>query len=570
MDEAGRSALGRWLIVTMALVLLAMAAASAQATPVTDGHDHVHQDGPVGKAVSASLLASSTAAGLPDRTEPTLVERFSPELAHAEVPEDVHGLANGCWAIQSLASGGWVERSGDGFATSAATADDAEPFFFKPTELAHYMIYGTAEDFLAIDPGFIDELPDPSDINGLLGPFDIDDLVGPDGGGIHQAAEPSPLADWQVVMADDGFSLVAVAGAELVDDGGTLTSGADGTGFTFQLVDGCAEFPEITVNIDGPPMGGENDWVETRGYAETHLHGMAFQFVGGKGRCGKPWHRYGVAYALVDCPDHEPGGSGAIMEQVLSGDNPGTPHDTTGWPDFGYWPRYNSLTHEQVYWKWLERAWRGGLRLMVNLLVENQALCQVYQPITLVLDPTDPVEAFNCNEMDSVRAQRAYMDALQNYIDAQYGGPGEGWYRIVSDPFEARRVVNEGKLAVVPGIEISLLFNCEENLTTESTCTEEEIDAQLAEVMEMGVSQMEIVNKFDNGLSGVKGDGGTTGVLVNGGQFIALQTFWDMRQCPADQPEHEHDNSPNSLPVVHDAFPPEQQDVIFGAIAEVA
>ena len=50
--------------------------------------------------------------------------------------------------------------------------------------------------------------------------------------------------------------------------------------------------------------------------------------------------------------------------------------------------------------------------------------------------------------------------ALQDYIDAQYGGPGKGWFRIVRTPFEARRVINEGKLAVVLGIEVSEPFNC--------------------------------------------------------------------------------------------------------------
>ena len=569
--RVGNSAtLGRWMVVTLSLVLSAMAVTPLQAH-ADDGHKaHVHDvPGQVAKAVAGGLIAAA-GADVPDRTEPTLVERYTLEQPRAQVPQDVYALANGCYAIQSLATGGWVERAGNGFAATASTPDAAESFFFKATDLAHYMIYGTDADWLAIDPGLLGELPDPSDVNALLGPFDLPDLIGPDGGGIHQADEPSPLADWKLIELDDGFRLKSIAGPELIDDGGTLSSGAPGTDVTFRLVDGCAEFPEVTVNIDGAPMGGENQWVESRGYADLHLHGMAFQFIGGEGRCGRPWHRYGVAYALVDCPDHEPGGRGAIMEQILSGDAPGTAHDTTGWPDFGYWPRYNSLTHEQGYWKWLERAWRGGLRLMVNLLVENQALCQVYQPVTLVLEPSDPAEAFNCNEMDSVRAQRAYMQALQDYIDAQNGGPGEGWYRIVDDPFEARQVINEGRLAVVPGIEISLLFNCEESVTTESTCTEEEIDAQLAEVIDMGVSQMEIVNKFDNGLSGVKGDGGTTGILVNGGQFIALQTFWDMRQCPEGQPEDEHDHSPSSLPVLNEAFPPEQQDVIFGAALEAA
>ena len=119
---------------------------------------------------------------------------------------------------------------------------------------------------------------------------------------------------------------------------------------------------------------------------------------------------------------------------------PGTPHATDGWPTFSYWPRYNSLTHEQIYYKWLERAWRGGLRMFTNLLVDNHALCTIY-----------PLKKNSCNEMDGVRLEAKRIHELERYIDAQSGGPGEGWFRIVTDPFQARRTINEGKLAVVPG-----------------------------------------------------------------------------------------------------------------------
>ncbi len=51
---------------------------------------------------------------------------------------------------------------------------------------------------------------------------------------------------------------------------------------------------------------------------------------------------------------------------------------TEGWPSFAGWPRDESQTHEGTYWKWIERAWRSGLRIMVNDLVENRALCELY------------------------------------------------------------------------------------------------------------------------------------------------------------------------------------------------
>ncbi len=170
--------------------------------------------------------------------------------------------------------------------------------------------------------------------------------------------------------------------------------------------------------------------------------------------CGRPWHPYGVTAALVDCPDHTlTAGAGAVVENFLKGGVPVAPHDTVGWPTFKDWPAPNSLTHEGTYYKWLERSWRGGQRILVNLLVENNQLCTIY-----------PLKRNSCDDMTSMRLQAADMRKLERYIDAQNGGPGKGWYRIVTDPFEARKVINQGKLAVVMGMETSVPFGCSTKL----------------------------------------------------------------------------------------------------------
>ena len=56
--------------------------------------------------------------------------------------------------------------------------------------------------------------------------------------------------------------------------------------------------------------------------------------------------------------------------------------------------------------------------------------------------------------------QAKYMHEFERYVDAQHGGPGKGWYRIVKNPFQARNVINQGKLAVVMGIETTIPFDC--------------------------------------------------------------------------------------------------------------
>ena len=71
----------------------------------------------------------------------------------------------------------------------------------------------------------------------------------------------------------------------------------------------------------------------------------------------------------------------------------------------------------------------------------------------------------------------------------------------MTDPFEAREVINDGKLAVVLGIEISKLFDCGVyNDRPDPGATAGQIDRQLDEVYKLGVRDMELVNKFDNAL----------------------------------------------------------------------
>ncbi|WP_110181134.1 peptidase [Nocardioides solisilvae] len=332
------------------------------------------------------------------------------------------------------------------------------------------------------------------------------------------------------------------------------------TSFQPRLTTGCSDFPEAEVNVTGDPHAGVTPYQEVRGYVDAHTHGMAFEFLGGMVHCGRPWHELGPEHALKDCVDHTlTGGKGALLESVLSG---GAGHDPVGWPTFKDWPAPDSLTHEGTYYKWLERAWRGGQRLFVNLLTENNKLCELY-----------PLKRNSCDDMDSVRLQAQGMFALQDYVDAQHGGPGKGWYRIVTSPWQAREVINAGKLAVVMGIETSVPFGCTFKRISvagdQPACDPASIDRQLDEMHRLGVRQMELVNKFDNALSGVAGDAGATGVVVNAANFLETGSFWDMRHCePADGESADKTQlALGQLP--GNEVTNQQQDALFGAIGQL-
>ncbi len=443
-------------------------------------------------------------------------------------PADRYAMANGCYTL-STTSGRHVRRAGDRFEVRRGSRGRATRFFFKPTDLGRYLVYGGPRQFLA----------------------------GSDG--VAYDAGPSTDAVWTVrstrrTRRAATFSL-SVRGRPLVVPGGRrLALGRTADRFVLQRAKGCRGYPESQIDIEGRPHAGVSSFQEVRGYVDAHTHGMAFEFLGGQAHCGRPWHPYGVAFALRDCADHTAtGGYGAALETVLSGE-PG--HDPVGWPTFKDWPAPASLTHEGTYYRWLERSWRGGQRLFVNLLVENNQLCQLY-----------PLKRNSCDDMDSIRLQARDMYKFQDYIDAQSGGPGRGFYRIVRSPWEARRVINQGKMAVVMGIETSVPFGCTFKAVAGSdrpACSAASIDRQLSEMHRLGVRQMELVNKFDNALAGVAGDAGSTGVAVNSANFLETGTFWDMKHCePADG--ESSDRTQLAFPEIS----ADQQDALFGAIGQL-
>lgn len=426
---------------------------------------------------------------------------LSAPVAHAAEDEARYALVHGCYALKSLSKDKFVSKGGDDYALTA-DAGQAEAFRMQATALGRYLLYGKAADFLTAD--------------------------GP-------AAEPSPAADFRVDVADGAYRLTlpdAGDGTLVATDGGVaLGAAGNESRFDFVKADGCAVYPEIETNVSGEPLKAPTSYGEVRGLIDLHMHHMAYEFLGGSIHCGRPWHRYGVAYALPDCAQDDPlaGIENTASDFVLGGGRGAA--DPKGWPTFNAWPNHESLTYEQSYWKWIERAWRGGLRVFVNLLVDNEVLCEVL-----------PVKRNPCNDMNSVRLQNRRMEELQDYIDAQFGGPGKGFYRIVTSPFEARKVISEGKLAVVKGIEVSRLFDCG-IVNDVPDCDRARIDKQLQDVYDMGVRSMEIVNKFDNAFAGVAGDTGATGAVVGQGNKYKTGNYWRMETCTNDGHAHDRDQT---------------------------
>ncbi|MEM2890662.1 MAG: membrane dipeptidase, partial [Candidatus Hadarchaeum sp.] len=203
---------------------------------------------------------------------------------------------------------------------------------------------------------------------------------------------------------------------------------------------------------------------ELRGFADIHNHQFANLAFGGKIVVGQAYGPISEALSpSLDRGNHGPEHirdflGGLMTERVCPPSVPvlellGAPYSNDGYSSFSGWPNFWEVTHQKVYQDWLFRAVQGGLRLMVMLAVDSPTLCHSANN-----------DGRDCdNEMATIDLQINAAYAMQEYIDQLSGGSGRGWYRIVTTPAEARRVIRQGKLAVVLGIETAHLFNCKSN-----------------------------------------------------------------------------------------------------------
>lgn len=231
----------------------------------------------------------------------------------------------------------------------------------------------------------------------------------------------------------------------------------------------------VSVKVPYPPVVG---------FADTHAHQFANLAFGGLLFWGQP---YGpIDTALQWCTAaHGAGGVGDVLGNAL---RMTAGHLVGGHPQFDGWPTWNTLNHQQMYSDWLYRAFQGGLRLMVMHAVNNQVLCGL----------VNTAPGRTCDDMEAVGLQINGAKAMEQYIDAQSGGAGKGWYRIAYTPEQAREIIRGGKLAVVLGVEVDNLFGCRLN----GPCTNASVRNALQTYYNLGVRHVFPIHFANNAFGG--------------------------------------------------------------------
>ncbi|MFN8642346.1 MAG: hypothetical protein U0802_12085 [Candidatus Binatia bacterium] len=520
----------------------ATAAATASATPTAPS------------SVTAPPSATTMPTASPVASETPSATATATSAPTATVPQaSIYSFANGCWVVESAA--GFLARAGDGFAFGAATPEAATPFFLKPSRLGSYLLYDDGRGYLVSDGAALRrETSLASDITTVDDTFQSD-------------------AEWELQPGPDAghfFLRHRKSGAYLAAAGVAQTAAPIG----LRARAGCAAFPEEETWATGAVTKTTFPDGAVYGFSDAHSHILAnFGFGGGGVYHGAPFHALGVEHALGSCERfHGPEGRADLfgagydaggdvkledfIGALVTGQLPNFNHFTAGYPDFTTWPSaHDSSTHQVQYYKWLERAYLGGLRLVVQHAVNNQIICDL-----LGRGGIQPIR-YSCNDMVAIDRQLVEVRNMQDYIDAQSGGPGQGWFRVVTSPAEARAVIRAGKMAVVLGIETSNLFDCFLTPSAEfPACTEADVQAKLDHYYDLGVRAMFPVHKYDNAFSTGDGNKGfiELGNIITTGHFSNFST-----DCDPDTPTV-FDRGPMTFPGMNeprdDYFAPAPND----------
>lgn len=421
-----------------------------------------------------------------------------------------YDLAHGCFRL--LADGAYVTRQAPlsdaglvAFTTTDGTADNAERFYLQPAGLGRYVFYTADRKFMTGAGAVVTALDAPSD-----------------------------TADWTVELSGKDAFTATTADAALARDAntGALTQVGTAAQLTFERSEGCSTYPEMPLAIGETYQGRGKDVI---GFAEVHAHmAMGSDMSDGSGdrgpsaggvMYGHAANRFGVQEALKDCVTmHGVEGTASPEGPVLDTD-PGQTHATEGWPTFIDWPARDSLLHQQMYYRWVERTYRAGLRLMVAHGTNIEALCEIAKY-------TVGDKNADCTDMGVGIKQVQYLHDIEKYVDAQEGGPGKGWFRIARDPTHAREIIADGKLAVVPGLEFSNIFHCNVTYTPDggevAGCDEAMIDEEIEMAWDEGVRQVFAFHDVDSALGGT----GIFSSVLNYVGFYGTKGFWTTYTCP--------------------------------------
>ena len=251
------------------------------------------------------------------------------------------------------------------------------------------------------------------------------------------------------------------------------------------------------------------------GFFDTHAHPAAQESFGKKLVIGNPIEPMSECYSTNLCIGyHSIGGRDSNNNDALTANL--SRHVMRGWPDLLFFPRFNDLIHQKYHVDFIKRAWQGGLRLMSALSVNNMFIATRALGHGTNGEPEDD-ESVMYRSLDLMKEM-----ARQN----------SDWMEIATSPQQARRIIKEGKLAIVLGLEADVFGNfkssdCSWNDRPEDrplvTITEENADelleSKLNEYYDYGIRQVLPIHYLSKPFGGA--------AVFNGATFLPQINFYE-------------------------------------------
>jgi microsomal dipeptidase-like Zn-dependent dipeptidase len=178
------------------------------------------------------------------------------------------------------------------------------------------------------------------------------------------------------------------------------------------------------------------------------------------------------------------------------------PGHAVGSPTFLNWPRWNDITHQKMWIDWIRRARDGGLRVMVALSHNNRTLAEL-------IGSGGPISG--------VRDDKASSDLQIAEIKA-FAARHPDLMKVVLTSNELYQTVQDGKIAVLLGIEVDNIGDFNDLSGVSTTTVANEIDRLYAQ----GVRYIFPVHLTDN----VFGDTAIYSTLFNVANRRETGSFW--------------------------------------------
>lgn len=456
---------------------------------------------------------------------------------HAQEAGPAYQLAQGCYALRSVGTSTYLANTDrNGLQFSATSSSEALKFYLKPSQLGRFLMWTEQRNFLArqVDKIVLQELASQASEWRIKHLSIIED--------------EQTVAQHYTILSEDGQLRWEVADTtpKLFASESIIAPSKAAIDFVVQPIADCAQFPEAALDAEVAEQFHviKDKQRPVQGFVDFHTHIAFPKTMAAAAMSGDVFHRYGITHALADCKTlHGANGSTDLLESQKDDGVPNG-HDTRGYPEFSYWPNRSTNTHVQAYYRWLQRAYLSGLRIIVTHVTGNPTYCELLG----VMKPA--LVSGGCTGSAALAQQTEYIYQLQDYIDAQEGGPGKGWFRIVTSASQAREVIAHNKLAVILGSEHGALFDCREGA---KQCTPEYVEQELDAIYRLGIRVVFPIHRFDNAFGGTKPQGGTDGAWMHLSSKLSTSNlnqltdlfrpkamlfrpigghYWDLQACP--------------------------------------